>query len=109
MNILPLPNGDFTTSEYVETHGSLTVVVHKIRMGDVEDPDLFVAQPIWEWQQTEMGNWVMENAVQKPIWHRRVHPSYFGWTYSIEAELSPKHYTYWWIKWGHELDSKGKL
>ena len=31
-----------------------------IRMGDVEDPDLMVAQSIWEWQQTDAGKWIME-------------------------------------------------
>jgi hypothetical protein len=103
MNILPLPNGDFTTEEWVNNNGPLTVTVHKIRMGDVEDPDLFVAEPICKWQQTEMGKWVMENAVQKPSWHRKIDPSYFGWTYSIVAELSAKNYTYWWVRWGHEL------
>jgi hypothetical protein len=108
MNILPLPNGDFTTEEWVTNNGPLTVTVHKIRMGDVEDPDLLVAEPIYQWQQTEMGAWVMDNAVQKPMWQRAINDSY-GWTYSIIAELSPKNYTYWWIKWGHELDSKRKL
>jgi len=50
----------------------------------------------------------MENAVQEPLWQRTINDSY-GWTYSITAKLSPKNYTYWWIKWGHELDSKRKL
>jgi hypothetical protein len=104
--ILPLPNGDFTTIEHIERHGPLTVTVHKILMGDVEDPDLFVASPIWDWQQTEMGTWIMANAEQKPMWHRQMDPSHYGWLYSISAELSPKNYTYWWIKWGHELDTK---
>ena len=29
------------------------IKVHEIKMGDVEDPDLFVASPIYEWQQTD--------------------------------------------------------
>lgn len=103
MNVLPLPNGDFTTEEWVKEHGPLSVTVHKIRMGDVEDPDLYVAEPIYQWQQTEMGKWVMGNAVQEPMWQRQIDPSYMGWSYSIVAELSPKNYTYWWMKWGHEL------
>lgn len=102
--ILPLPNGDFTTVEYLEKHGPLRVAVHQIRMGDVEDPDLMVADPIWQWQQTEMGKWVMENAVPgSPSWHRNI--GSFGWTYLIVVQLSPKNYTFWWLKWGHELDN----
>jgi len=46
------------------------VVVHTIRMGDVEDPDLFVARPIYEWQESDAGKFVMEHAVEKPYWHR---------------------------------------
>jgi hypothetical protein len=103
MNVIPLPNGDFTTVEHIEAHGPLTVTVHKFRMGDVEDPDLYAAEPLWQWQNTEMGEWVMSNAVQTPSWHRLIDPSSFGWTYTILAELSPKDYTYWWIKWGCEL------
>ena len=93
--------------EHIEKYGPLTVTCHKIRMGDVEDPDLFVAQPIWEWQQTEMGKWIMDNAIpQSPRWDRSIDPNSFGWSYVIRADLRPKDYTYWWLKWGHELDAK---
>ena len=34
------------------------VCVHEIRMGDVEDPDIMVADPIWQWQQTDAGKFV---------------------------------------------------
>ena len=38
------------------------VVVHEFPMGDVEDPDLYAAQPLWDWQNSEAGAWVMEHA-----------------------------------------------
>jgi len=107
--ILPLPNGDFTTVEHIEKHGPLTVVCHHFSMGDVEDPDLYAAEPLWNWQQTEMGKWIMANAVpQTPTWHRYIDHTRYGYQYVIKAELSPKNYTYWWIKWGHELDAKSR-
>ena len=31
-------------------------------MGDVDDVDIYAAQPIYEWQQTEQGQWVMKHA-----------------------------------------------
>ena len=37
---------------------TIECVVHTIKMGDVEDPDLYVADPIWKWQQTEEGQWI---------------------------------------------------
>ena len=48
------------------------VIVHSIMMGDVEDPDLFVAEPIWKWQQTDEGKWVMKKSVQQPMWRRHI-------------------------------------
>jgi hypothetical protein len=92
-----------TTVDWIEKQGPLTVTVHSFRMGDVEDPDLYAAEPLWQWQNTDMGEWVMTNAVQTPSWHRHTDPSSFGWTYTIRAELAPKDYTFWWFKWGHAL------
>lgn len=75
------------------------VIVHSINMGDVEDPDLFVAEPIWKWQQTEAGKWVMENSVQQPMWVRHVDPSSFGYKYNIVAYLEGPALTYWKLKY----------
>ena len=40
----------------------MKVTFHSFAMGDVEDLDIYVAEPISKWQQTEQGRWVMENA-----------------------------------------------
>jgi hypothetical protein len=75
------------------------IVVHKFVMGDVEDPDLYAAQPLWEWQQTEAGQWVMEHAVETPFWHRQSDPGHYGLTYCVVARLSESDQTYWALKW----------
>jgi len=36
--------------------------LHQFRMGDVDDIEIYVAQPIYEWQQTDAGRWCMEHA-----------------------------------------------
>ena len=71
------------------------VCVHEIRMGDVEDPDLFVADPIWRWQQTEAGKFVMEHAEDKPYWTRNVDHASYGYKYCIMARLSEQNETFW--------------
>jgi hypothetical protein len=76
------------------------VVVHKINMRDVEDPDLMVAAPIYEWQQTDAGKFVMDNAVITPKWERVVNPMNWGWTYAIIAELEAKKLTEFYLRWG---------
>ena len=76
-----------------------THVVHYIKMGDVEDPDLFVAQPIYEWQQTEAGKWIMENSNPAPSWHRHNDLYDYGYVFQIRAYLTHKQLTYWKLKY----------
>ena len=76
------------------------VIVHTIRMDDVEDPDLFVAQPIYEWQESDAGQFVMEHAVEKPYWHRTTDYNSYGHRYDIVARLSEQNETFWRLKWG---------
>lgn len=64
------------------------VCVHEFVMGDVEDPDLMAGAPIWEWQQSEAGCWVMEHAVEQPYWVRQHDFNSFGYKYRILARLS---------------------
>ena len=71
------------------------VCVHEIRMGDVEDPDLWVASPIYDWQQTEAGKFVMEHAVQEPYWISSVDSTSYGTVYKIMARLSEQNETFW--------------
>lgn len=75
------------------------VKVHEFTMGDVEDPDLYAAEPIWQWQQSEMGRWVMEHAVETPFWHRYADPSMYGYKYYIIARLKEQDQTYWALRW----------
>ena len=76
------------------------VCVKEIRMADVEDPDLFVGHPIWEWQQTDAGKFVMEHAVEKPYWTRQLDYHSYGHVYRIMARLSEQDQTFWSLKWG---------
>lgn len=83
-----------------EEQKTYSVIVHTIRMGDVEDPDLYVAQPIYEWQQSEEGKWIMANSLPVPSWHRDTDHMTMGYRYTIRAYLSPKNYTFWKLKYG---------
>ena len=75
------------------------VTVHRFTMGDVEDPDIYAAEPIIKWQNSEQGAWVMEHAIESPIWHRMVDHSSFGYTYIIRAKLKDVDYTFYQLKW----------
>ena len=85
-------------------HEIHTVIVHRFRMGDVEDPDLYAAQPLWEWQESEMGKWVTERAVDTPEWHRHTDHLSYHLQYAIVAKLKDVDYTFWTLKWGNDVD-----
>lgn len=72
------------------------VVVHQFNMGDVEDPDLWAAQGLVEFETSEKGKWVMENTVE-PTWNRV--PSGWGWQYIITTLMDDEQYTYYSLKY----------
>ena len=46
------------------------VVVHQFKISDVEDPDLYAAEPLLKWQESDQGKFIMEHAIEQPEWHR---------------------------------------
>ena len=76
-----------------------SIVVHEFSMGDVEDPDLYASQPLWEFQQSEKGQWVMEHALETPIWQRQVDYMLYGYKYQIAARLTEQNITYFLLRW----------
>ena len=75
------------------------VTFHTFRMGDVEDPDIYAAQPIWEWQQTEPGQWVL---IHCPDPRYVVESDNMSWGYRVRlyGELEEKDATFFQLKWG---------
>jgi hypothetical protein len=78
-----------------------TVVVYKFRLGDVEDPEIYAAEPLWQWQQTEAGKWVMANAEESPMWHRMVNHSLYSYEYAVSAKLRGAKLTEWLLRYGN--------
>jgi len=76
------------------------VVVHHFSMGDVDDPDLYAAQPLYEWEHSEAGQWVMKNAADTPTWYRMADPMSYGYQYQIRAKLMGPALTEWLLRHG---------
>jgi hypothetical protein len=74
-----------------------TIVAHRFTLGDVEDPDIYAAEPLWEWQNSEAGRWAMENCSETPSWHRDLIP--YGYSYHVKITLTPKQLVYWKLKY----------
>jgi len=64
-----------------------TTVVHSFIMSDVDDPEIYAAHPIWEWQQTDAGKWIMEHAIESPVWHKTFDSNTYGYKFVVVAKL----------------------
>jgi len=90
--------------EYVDEDGQRMVkeihkvVVHTFRMGDVEDPDLYASEPLMKWQDSDEGKFVLEHAVETPIWQKHVDNIYWGWQFVIIAELEKKKLSEYYLR-----------
>lgn len=78
----------------------LELTVHSFSIGDVEDPEIYAAQPLWEWQNSEVGKWVMEHAIETPMYHQILDHLTYGYKYVIRAKLSYQDAFVYKLKWG---------
>ena len=74
------------------------MILHEFNMADVEDPYLYAAFPISEWQQTEMGKWVMENVTEEPVFHVQSNFDTMGYRVIITGKLNAKAETFFRLK-----------
>jgi hypothetical protein len=72
---------------------------HSFGMGDVEDPELYAAQPLYEWQQTEQGQWVMEHC-SDPRYIVRADVNSFGHKITVYGEVEDQLATEYLLRWG---------
>lgn len=64
------------------------IEVKRFTVSEFDDPDLHAARPMIEWEKSEMGQWIMKNAVDVPTWHKIVNYSSLEHIYSIRAKLA---------------------
>jgi hypothetical protein len=81
--------------ELVKIHD---VIVHDFYVGDIDDPDIYAANPIIDWQKTEAGAWVMERAFETPQWLKQLDYNSYGYKYIVRAKLKEVDYLVWTLK-----------
>lgn len=78
----------------------MKITFHRFRMGDVDDVDIYAAEPIWQWQQTDKGRWVMEHA-HSLTYHTQPDASFWGHDVVIRGEIAdPRKVTEYYLRWG---------
>jgi len=89
--IITAPDGKDTI---VTTH-----IVHTFRVSDSDDPDIYAAQGFCAWENSDQGQWIMNNAFETPSWHRHLDNNTYGYLYQIRALLTPEQITFFELKY----------
>lgn len=71
--------------------------LHMFTMADCEDPELYAAEPIYQWQQTPAGKFCMEKATDLEF-HTYADPMTFGYKIAITGWITEKHATFLALK-----------
>ena len=78
--------------------GTVKLVVHSFVLSDVDDPEIYAAEPLWHWQQTEAGKWVMDNAIETS-WHRSWDHHTMAQVYKVVSTLTEENATWYQLKY----------
>lgn len=74
------------------------MIFYEFTLGDVEDPDIYAAGPILEWQKTDHGQWVMKHGLELAF---NIQPGIdvFGYKVTITGGLNPQDEVYYTLKY----------
>ena len=64
----------------------MRITFHRFNLPDSEDPAVMAAEPIWQWQQTDHGRWVMRHA-RNLTFHTQLDHLYWGHDIAITGDL----------------------
>jgi hypothetical protein len=74
------------------------VVVHTFNLGDVDDPSIDEVDPVYKWEKSEAGQWVMTHSTQPPTWFCNTDHMSYGYKFIIVAWLSESDYLFFKLK-----------
>ena len=74
------------------------VRLHQFRLGDSEDPEIYAAQFLAEFMDTEQGRWIRENA-HDPQFVIHADPVTLGHLVGISGYLSEEAETFYRLTW----------
>jgi hypothetical protein len=75
------------------------LVVHSFCVAELEDPVIYAAGPLTDWEHSEVGAWVMAHAVETPWWCWQLDVSSYSHQFSIIARLSESDQTFFKLKY----------
>ena len=76
--------------------------VKTLKVGDVEDPEIYLGPVIWDWLQTDHGKWCKEHAGDM-VWHSHNNYMTYENVYKVVAVFKEEDAMIYKLKWGDVL------
>jgi hypothetical protein len=77
----------------------IKLVVKTLKLGDVEDPEVYLGAVAYDWFKTEHGAWVKEHG-RDLTYHGHVDRDTMGHAYRITASFEDELALIYKLKWG---------
>ena len=77
----------------------MRVHVHSFFLGDVEDPEIYAAGPILEFEKTELGQWLHAHSELQMTYDILNDAMIMGYKVNLHAWLSDEDLTFYKLKW----------
>ena len=79
------------------------IPVKSLRLGDVEDPDIYLGAISYDWMQTEHGAWCRKNSSEMVYQLSMLDDYTYGYSYIIYASFTDEDAFIYKLKWGDHV------
>ena len=77
----------------------IKVTVKVLKVGDVDDPEIYLGAVAYDWLQTEHGAWCKEKA-RELVYHQNIDMTSYGYAFTIIATFNNEDALMYKLKWG---------
>lgn len=78
----------------------IKLIVKTLRVGDVEDPEIYLGAVAYDWLQTEHGKYVKEKATDLTYNQSSIPNDFYGYSYYITALFEDEEAVIYKLKFG---------
>lgn len=78
-----------------------SIVVHRFDIPAENDAIIEAGECLYLWEHSEAGQWVMQHAVEQPIWYKTEDLASYKVKFIVVAKMEAKDVTFWQLKWGN--------
>lgn len=76
------------------------ITFHRFILSDVEDPEIYAAKPMRDWEHSEQGQWCMQNSTVPVAYRIILDYATLGYRVDLYGDLKPEDLTFYRLKWG---------